>query len=74
MVCLRNFIREVLDLQPVPPALLIPKQGPSRSMLSKGGKDEDKTGAKQGGGGLGGAIGGGSVGPGFGHEESAHHD
>jgi hypothetical protein len=74
VICLRDFIREVLDLQPVPAALVIPKQGPSRAMLSKGGKEDAKGGAKQGGG-LGGAFGGGNLGGGFSHdEETDHHD
>jgi hypothetical protein len=72
VVCLRNFIREVLDLQPVPSGLLIPKQGPSRAMLSKGGKEDEKGGAKQGGG-LGGAMMGGGLGGGIGHDEETEH-
>ena len=35
VVCLRDFIRQALDLQPVPSHLLIPKQGPSRATQSK---------------------------------------
>jgi hypothetical protein len=74
VICLRDFIRKVLDLQPVPAELVIPKQGPSRAMLSKGGKEDAKGGAKQGGG-LGGAFGGASPGGGFSHdEETDHHD
>jgi hypothetical protein len=71
VVSLRDFIREVLALQPVPSEVLIPKQGPSRAMLSKGGKEEEKNSAKQSGGagGLGGAMGGGSVGAGVSHDE-----
>jgi hypothetical protein len=80
VVCLRDFIRQVLDLQPVPAELLIPKQGPARAMLSKGGKEGDKDGTKDGGkqmggGGLGGGAGGAGLGGGFGHdEEGDHHD
>jgi type II secretory pathway pseudopilin PulG len=75
VVCLRNFIREVLDLQPVPSGLLIPKQGPSRAMLAKGGKDDDRGGAKQNAGGLGGGMGGAGLGGGIGHdEETEHHE
>ena len=75
VVCLRDFIREVLDLQPVPSGLAIPKQGPSRAMLSKAGKEDGKGGAKQGSGGLGGGMGGGMGGAGLGHDEdSEHHD
>ncbi len=47
VVCLRDFIRQVLDLQPVPSQLSIPKQGPSRTAPSKGGKEGDKNSAKQ---------------------------
>jgi hypothetical protein len=76
VVCLRNFIRQVLDLQPVPSQLLIPKQGPSRATSSKGGKEGEKDGAKRSGGsGLGGGVGGAGLGGGFSHdEETEHHD
>jgi len=76
VVCLRDFIRQVLDLQPVPSQLLIPKQGPSRAMPSKGGKEADKNSAKQsGGGGLGGGTGGAGLGGGFSHdEETERHE
>jgi hypothetical protein len=76
VICLRDFIRQVLDLQPVPSELLIPKQGPSRAMPSRGGKEGEKNGAKQsGGGGLGGGSGGAGLGGGFSHDEEAeHHD
>jgi hypothetical protein len=75
VVCLRDFIRQV-DLRPVPSQLLIPKQGPSRTTLSKGGKEGEKNGAKQSGGsGLGGRAGAAGLGGGFGHdEETEHHD
>jgi hypothetical protein len=75
VVSLRDFIREVLDLQPVPSQLLIPQQGPSRATPSKGGKEGEKNGAKQSGGGLGGAGGGTGLGGGLSHdEESEHHE
>jgi hypothetical protein len=76
VVCLRDFIRQVLDLQPVPSQLLIPKQGPSRAAPSKGGKEGEKNGAKQSGGsGLGSGAGGAGLGGGFSHdEETEHHD
>jgi hypothetical protein len=75
VVSLREFIRQVLDLQPVPSHLSIPKQGPARAMPSKGGKEGEKDGAKQGGGGLGGGAGGGGLGGELGHDEEAgHHD
>jgi heme exporter protein D len=51
VISLRNFIREVLDLDPVPPGLLIPKQGPARPSANKGGKpDGARSEGKQGGG------------------------
>jgi len=75
VVSLRDFIRGVLDLQPIPSHLLIPKQGPARTAPSKSGKEGEKNGAKQSsGGGLGGA---GSAGldAGLGHDEKTeHHD
>lgn len=43
VVSLRDFIRQVLDLQPVPSQLLIPKQGPSRAMPSKSGNEAKGT-------------------------------
>ena len=76
VVCLRDFIRQVLDLQPVPSQLLIPKQGPLRATPSKGGKEGEKNSAKQrGDSGLGGGAGGAGLGGGFSHdEETVHHD
>jgi hypothetical protein len=76
VVCLRDFIRQVLDLQPVPSQLLIPKQGPSRATPSKGGKEGERHGAKpSGGSGLGGGAGGAGLGGGLSHdEETEHHD
>jgi hypothetical protein len=73
VVCLRDFIRQVLDLEPVPSRLVIPKQGPSRAMPSKSGKESDRS-EKQSGG-FGGAGGGAGYGAGFSHdEETEHHD
>jgi hypothetical protein len=75
VISLRDFIRQVLDLQPVPPDLVIPKQGPARAILAKAGKEGERNGAKQGGGGLGGGAGGGGLGGGFSHDENIeHHD
>jgi hypothetical protein len=74
VISLRDFIRQVLDLQPVPPELVIPKQGPSRAISAKAGKEGERNGAKQGGGGLGGA-GGAGFGGGDSHDENIeHHD
>jgi hypothetical protein len=76
VVSLRDFIRQVLDLQPVPSQLVIPKQGPSRAMPSKTGKESERTGAKQSGSsGLGGGAGGAGLGDGYSHDEDTeHHD
>jgi hypothetical protein len=75
VISLRDFIRQVLDLQPVPSELVIPKQGPSRAISAKAGKEGDRDGAKQGGGGLGGGAGGAGLGGGFSHDENIeHHD
>jgi hypothetical protein len=76
VISLRDFIRLVLEIQPVPSHLVIPKQGPSRAIPSKGGKESEKNGAKQsGGGGFGGGAGGGGLGGGFSHDdETEHHD
>jgi heme exporter protein D len=53
---LRDFIREVLDLETVPVDLQIPKQGPVRSASAGGRGNVAKTGAGAGGaGGQGGA-------------------
>lgn len=62
---LRDFIRDVLDLEAIPAALAIPRQGPTRTSggSSRGGR-EDKAGKAGGGGNAGGAggRGGGTAG------------
>ena len=58
VISLRNFIREVLDLDPVPVGLTIPKQGPARPGATRSaGKGEGggAGGDKQGGAGKAGA-------------------
>ena len=59
VVSLRTFIREVLDLDPISPALTIPRQGPLRAAAGAGkggGGGGDRAGGGRGGGGaLGGA-------------------
>jgi uncharacterized membrane protein YgcG len=70
VVSLRVFIRDVLDLDPIPAHLGIPKQGPVRS---KGTAAREGGGAKGGGGGGGGA-GGGGMGAGMGLHGDAAHD
>jgi hypothetical protein len=74
VVSLRDFIRQALDLDPIPAAVVIPRQGPARPSAGAKGKGDagDKGGGKGGGGGGGGA-GGGGMGGGFqSDEESAH--
>lgn len=68
VVSLRNFIREVLDLEPVPQHLSIPRQGPLRPSASRGkGEGGSKEEGKRGAGGMGGGgMGGGGMGGGAG--------
>ena len=84
VVSLRNFIRQVLDLDPVSSHQLIPNQGPARPAArggSGGDKDGDKGGAKPGKGGAaesGGAGIGAGMGSGLGghlnsDEDAEHH-
>jgi hypothetical protein len=65
VVSLRTFIREVLDLDPVPEGLVLPPQGPLRPAASggRGGGRGDVGSARGGGGGGrgGGEAGGGSA-------------
>jgi hypothetical protein len=84
VVSLRDFIRDALDLDPLPSDLRIPMQGPARSVSSGGrgkgesGKDDSQRG---GGGGAASAMGmgmGGGMGMGLGigggDEDSLHSD
>lgn len=75
VVSLRDFIRKVLDLEPVPTKLAIPKQGPTRPGGGGGGKGKghtgggDRAGTKQDGKGAGaggGSAAGGAMGLGLG--------
>jgi len=67
VISLRDFIRKVLDLEPVPAGLAIPKQGPTRpgggsgGGRSAGGAGGGGQGGRAGGGGGGGAVGGGII-------------
>ncbi|SEW20126.1 hypothetical protein [Luteibacter sp. 329MFSha] len=61
VVSLRDFIRKVLDLEPVPAHLAIPKQGPARVVASARGKG-DGGGKGEGGGGRSGGGGGAGLG------------
>ncbi len=71
VVSLRNFIREALDIGPIPTDLSIPQQGPTRPSSSGGrGKGESsRDGAGKGAGGGGGGMAGmgmaGGMGGGF---------
>jgi len=85
VVSLRDFIRQVLDLDPVPSELAIPRQGPARPSASRGGgkgeggerESSRQGGAKQGGG--AGMAAGAGMGVGVGgvvassDEDDAHH-
>ena len=67
VVSLREFIREVLDLEPVPSDVVIPKQGPLRpsGARSSGRPDSGREGRERSGGSRGGsgaAAGAGGVG------------
>lgn len=75
VVSLRDFIREALDLDPIPADLAIPMQGPTRPSGSGArGKGESRQGGGGGGGGAGmgggGGMGGGS---GTGRNPDDHH-
>lgn len=66
VVSLRAYIREVLDLDAIPPGIVIPNQGPTRPSGSggRGGRDgggrgEGGGGGRGGGGGMGAGMGGG---------------
>jgi heme exporter protein D len=81
VVSLRDFVREALDLDPVPASVVIPRQGPTRPGGNSGGGDRGKgegggrdaaKGGGGGGGGAGGGIGGG-VGLGVGVGAGASH-
>ncbi|MBN8921997.1 MAG: hypothetical protein BGP10_13940 [Rhodanobacter sp. 68-29] len=70
VVSLRDFIRRVLDLEPVPASLAIPKQGPARPGASRGRNEGGgREGGKTGGGGGGMGMGVGGMGAGMGDDE-----
>jgi hypothetical protein len=72
VVSLRTFIRDALDLDPVPSDGVIPAQGPTRP-TGAGGRDEsDKPNARQGGG--GGGMGGRGMGGNPSVGTGTHHD
>lgn len=71
VVSLRDFIRKVLDLEPVPAALVIPKQGPTRVAGTRAkGEAKGEGGGKGAGGGMGGGMGGHAS---FDNDDHAHH-
>jgi hypothetical protein len=68
VVSLRAFIREALDLDPIPSDLAIPLQGPARP-ASSGGREKSDKAERRRGGGMGGSMGGGmNLGSGSHHE------
>jgi len=70
VVSLRDFVREALDLAPIPADLQIPPQGPTRPGAASGGgkgrNEGDAKGGRAGGGGGGGGMGAGMGGVGLG--------
>ena len=79
VVSLRNFIRQVLDLDAVPVDVVVPKQGPARSVAPKGAKDPGvRDDGKRGGKNLDaeGSSGGVGAGGGYPSEDSSesHHE
>ena len=69
VVSLRDFVRQALDLAPVPADLQIPPQGPTRPASGGGGGNkvrggEGETKGGRGGGGAGAGMGGLSLGAG----------
>jgi heme exporter protein D len=75
VISLRNFIRQVLDLDPIPADFVIPKQGPARSAVAGAGGKGESSAAKQsrGAGGMdsgGAGMGTGGYGP---SDDDPHH-
>lgn len=69
VVSLRSFIRQALDLDPVPTDLVVPDQGPVRD--DAGAKKAGAQGGRGGGGGgMGGGMGGGGAGMGAGRRDT----
>lgn len=68
VISLRNYIREALDLDPVPEVVTIPLQGPTRPQGStgRGGKNDGGREKGSGAGGGAGGTGGGGMGIGSG--------
>jgi hypothetical protein len=72
VVSLRAFIREALDLDPIPADVVVPLQGPARPAASGGRDKADKSEGRQGGGGGGGMGMGGGTGGGLGLGSGPH--
>jgi uncharacterized membrane protein YgcG len=73
VVSLRDFIREALDLAPMPKNVPIPLQGPTRTQGSGGARGKGGDGGGGGGGKGGGGMGMGlGMGLGSGHAEHDH--
>ncbi|OBU51320.1 hypothetical protein [Stenotrophomonas maltophilia] len=70
VVSLRDFVREALDLAPIPADLQIPRQGPTRPASGSGGgkgrPEGEGKGGRAGGGGMGMGAGMGGLGLGAG--------
>jgi uncharacterized membrane protein YgcG len=71
VISLRNFVREALDLGPMPGDVVIPLQGPTRTQGGAG-RGKGEGGGAGGGGGKGGGAGGG-MGMGLGMGLGAGH-
>jgi len=76
VISLRDFVREALDLGPIPAGAAIPLQGPTRVQGGAGARGKGEGGGKGGGGGGGGEGGaGGGMGLGIGlGMRGDHHD
>jgi hypothetical protein len=84
VVSLRDFIRKALDIDPIPPDLAIPAQGPARPsgwgggrgwegpQSGAAGKDAGITGGAAGGLAAGGLAGGAVTGAVFGADDAEH--
>lgn len=83
VISLRDFIREALDIDPIPPDLAIPAQGPARPSGSHGrggdgqqssaaGKGDGTAGGLAGGVAVGGLAGGSGMGTVFGAGDAEH--
>ncbi len=78
VISLRDFVRDALDLDPIPPGLELPMQGPTRpaGASGKGKAERGDDGSRRGGGGKGGSGGmgaGGGMGGGVGLGVAATH-